>query len=85
MENGTGIRQMIVAIVKACITQTAIIEGEVKNTDPLKVSLTNDKKMTLGKYALIVPERLNGKLDEGDRLHLLVTGNGGQYYVLDKA
>lgn len=84
MENYTGIRQMIVGIVKECVVQTAIQEGMVKSGNPLKVVLTNDAKVTLGKHAVIVPGRLDGKLGEGDRLHLLVTGNGGQYYVLDK-
>lgn len=85
MDGHTGIRQMIVDIAKESMVQTSIQEGIVKSLDPLKIGLTEDKKIELSKNSLIVPARFKDKLEKGDRLYLLVAGGGGQYYVLDKA
>lgn len=84
MKEYTGIRQIIADIAQECIVQPSIQEGVVKRVSPLKVGLVKDKKMELGGVSLIVPDRLSGKLDKDDRLHLLVVGGGKQYYVLDK-
>lgn len=84
MKDYTGIRQMIVDIVQGCVIQTSIQEGIVKKEDPIVLGLAKDKKVEITKASVIVPSRLEGDFREGDKLHLLVVGNG-QYYVLDKA
>ena len=84
MKDATGIRQLIVEIVKNCSKPVSLEVGVVKSVSPLKLGLVNDKKMTLTDTDIVVPSRLEGKLEKNEKLHLLVLNNGSQYYVLDK-
>lgn len=84
MKEATGIRQLIVDIVKKCSKPVSLEVGVVKSVSPLKLGLVNDKKMTLTDTDIVVPSRFEGKLEKSEKLHLLVLNNGSQYYVLDK-
>lgn len=87
MAKETSIKQMLVKIVRECVSPAVIEEGVVTKREPLAVTLTNDKKMKLSKTDLIVPARLEkeGELKTGDKVNLLVCNNGKIYYVLDKS
>ncbi len=87
MAQETGIKQMMVKIIKECAPAPTIEEGIISKMDPLSITLVNDKKMNLTEDDLIVPARLEkaGALEKGDRVNLLVYNMGKSYYVLDKA
>lgn len=87
MADETSIKQMLVKIVKECVSPTTIEEGVVTKMDPLTITLVNDKKMQLSKTDIILPARLEkeGALDPGDKVNLLVCNNGKIYYALDKS
>lgn len=87
MDNETSIKQMLVKIVRDCISPTMIEEGIITKRKPLSITLVNDKKMKLSQTDLILPARLEkeGELGTGDKVNLLVCNNGKMYYVLDKS
>ena len=83
----TSIRQLIVKIIQECVSPTRIEEGIITKSDPLAITLVNDKKMKLSKTDIILPARLekDGALEIGNKVNLLVCNNGKIYYVLDKS
>lgn len=87
MAGETGIKQMLISIVRECVSPTCIEEGVIASREPLKISLVNDKKMVLSRDDLMLPARLEkeGALEKGDKVNLLVCNNGKIYYVLDKS
>ena len=87
MPDETSIRQLLVKIVRECVSPTTVEEGVITKMDPLAITLVNDKKMKLSKTDIILPARLEkeGALETGDKVNLLVCNNGKIYYVLDKS
>lgn len=81
MGEETSIKQLIGNIAKDAVGSIAIEEGCVKQVSPLKVSLTNDAKMILTSLDVIVPKEMSN-ITAGDKVYLLVFGEGKRYYVL---
>lgn len=81
MADETSIKQLLGSIAKDAVGSITIEEGCVKQLSPIKVSLTNDAKMTLTSLDLIVPKEMNN-ISPGDKVYLLVFGEGKRYYVL---
>lgn len=84
MKDATSIKQLINYIANNSSTPITIEQGIITKGEPLEIMLVKDKKIKLGSMDLIVPAHLKGELKNGDKVHLLVTNNGKQFFVLGK-
>lgn len=78
----TSIKQMLINMMDVASTPVGIVEGYVKVVSPLKVGLTNDKKMNLSDDDMIVSSQMKSSIKKGAKLYLLVVNDGKQFYVL---
>ena len=79
--NATSIKQLIQQIVQP--QMPTVVEGVVLSTEPLRITMLNEMKVTVHSVSLTVPSCLQ-PLAVGDRLYLLTFGNGKMNYVLDR-
>ena len=66
MADETSIKQMLVKIVRECVSPTTVEEGVITKRDPLAITLVNDKKMKLSKTDITACETGKGRC-VGDR------------------
>ncbi|MBQ8913917.1 MAG: hypothetical protein IJ054_07740 [Lachnospiraceae bacterium] len=82
----TSISELIKKIAGGTISTNNIYEGNVISSNPLKITLVNDTKISLSSVNLAVPKRIrNEGLNSGEKVFLMSYNNGKKFYILDKA
>ena len=84
MAKETSIKQLINHIASSTSAPITIEQGIVTKSDPVEIMLVKDKKIKLGSMDLIIPAQFKGELSNGEKVHLLITNNGKQFFVLGK-
>lgn len=85
MINGGEMAENITEIIRKITEPNMphIVTGYITKTDPLEVTLMDDKNISLSEQSIIIP---SGKrpLEVGDQWYLLAVSRNKIYYFLDK-